>query len=74
MDKDDPTKILGKSFKPLMEPLASYEKWGFYGPVIFLCGVLVHDRTVKIYYGAADTSVCYAEVTIDDIFAELTYY
>ena len=74
MDKDDPTKILGKSFKPLMEPLASYEKWGFYGPVIFLCGVLVHDHTVKIYYGAADTSVCYAEVTLDDIFAELTYY
>lgn len=74
LDKDDPTKILGKSFKPLMEPLASYEKWGFYGPVVFLCGCLVEGDTVKMYYGAADTSVCYAEVSLKDIFSELTYY
>ena len=74
MDKDDPTKILGKSSKPLMEPHASYEKWGFYGPVIFLCGCLLEDGIVKLYYGAADTSVCYAEVKLEDIFSELTYY
>ncbi|MCF8341232.1 MAG: glycoside hydrolase family 130 protein [Chitinophagaceae bacterium] len=74
LDKDDPTKVLGKSFKPVMEPLASYEKWGFYGPVIFLCGCLVDGDTVKLYYGAADTSVCYAEISLNDIFSELTYY
>ena len=74
LDKDQPTKVIGKSFKPVMEPLASYEKWGFYGPVIFLCGCLVEGDTVKLYYGAADTSVCYAEVSLQDIFSELTYY
>jgi beta-1,2-mannobiose phosphorylase / 1,2-beta-oligomannan phosphorylase len=74
LDKNDPTKVLGKSFKPVMEPLASYEKWGFYGPVIFLCGCLVEGDTVKLYYGAADTSVCYAEISLNDIFSELTYY
>jgi len=74
MDKDDPTKILAKSSKPIMEPTASYEKWGFYGPVIFLCGCLVEDNVVKLYYGAADTSVCYAEIKLDDIYSELNYY
>ena len=74
LDKDDPTKILGKSSRPLMEPKASYEKWGFYGPVIFLCVCLVREGIVTLYYGAADTSVCMAQVSLDDIFSELTYY
>jgi predicted GH43/DUF377 family glycosyl hydrolase len=74
LDKDDPTKILAKSSKPIMEPQASYEKWGFYGPVIFNCGCLVDNGIVKLYYGAADTSVCYAEILLEDIFSELSYY
>ncbi len=30
LDKNDPTKILAKSQKPLIEPTASYERWRFH--------------------------------------------
>ncbi|MEL7119129.1 MAG: glycoside hydrolase family 130 protein [Bacteroidota bacterium] len=71
MDKNDPSKVIAKSKKPIMEPTASYEKWGFYGPVIFNCGCLIEDDIIKLYYGAADTSVAYAEMSLSELLDEL---
>ncbi len=73
LDRNDPTRVLAKSARPIMEPVASYERWGFYGPVIFNCGCLFEDGIVKLYYGAADTSVAYAEIRMEDILAELEW-
>ena len=50
-----------------MEPETDYEKYGFYGNVIFNCGVLCEDGLIKIYYGAADTCMAYAEVPLKDV-------
>ena len=44
-----------------------YEVSGFFGGVVFSCGALFEDDTVKIYYGAADTSIAYAEIPVEDI-------
>lgn len=73
LDKDDPTKVIAKSEKPILEPIASYEKWGFYGPVVFNCGCLYEQEIIKLYYGAADTCVAYAEVALSDILDGLRY-
>jgi len=35
--------------------------------VIFTCGVLFEEGRVKIYYGAADTFIAYAEIKLADI-------
>ena len=67
LDLDDPTKILAKGKAPLIEPETDYEKYGFYGNVIFNCGVLCEDGIVKIYYGAADTCMAYAEVPLKEL-------
>ncbi|VYU11409.1 glycosidase [Clostridium paraputrificum] len=69
LDKNDPSKILGKTLKPIIEPEADYEKEGFFGNVVFTCGCLYEDGIVKIYYGAADDKVCRADIRIEDIFA-----
>ncbi|MBN2138825.1 MAG: glycoside hydrolase family 130 protein [Sedimentisphaerales bacterium] len=67
LDSVEPWKVLGRSGEPIFEPETDYECEGFFGNVVFSCGVLCEDEKVKIYYGAADTSICYAEVGLGDV-------
>lgn len=67
LDKEDPTIVIAKGNAPLMEPETDYEKYGFFGNVIFNCGVLCEDGIIKIYYGAADTCMAYAEVPLQEV-------
>lgn len=67
LDKDKPWIVLARSEEAVMVPETDYEINGFFGNVIFNCGVLYEDGLVKIYYGAADTCIGYAEVNIEDI-------
>jgi len=67
LDKNEPWKMLGRSDNPILEPETDYEIHGFYGNVVFNCGVLNEDGKVKIYYGAADTCMAYAEISLKDI-------
>ena len=71
LDADKPWKIIARSKIPFIEPEMDYELEGFFGNAIFNCGVLVEDEIIKIYYGAADTHICYAEITVKDIFENL---
>jgi len=68
---DDPGKVIARSSVPIIKPEKDYELYGFFGNVIFNCGVLYEDGIVKIYYGAADTVMAYAEVHVDEIFKNL---
>ena len=70
-DLNDPTRIIARSEHPIMEPEADYEVNGFFGNVIFNCGVLSEGGVVKIYYGAADTYIGYAEIQLQDILDDL---
>ncbi|MFC3881999.1 glycoside hydrolase family 130 protein [Bacillus songklensis] len=74
LDLEDPTKVIARSDKPVLEPEADYEKEGFFGDVVFSCGVLVEGDTVKMYYGVADTSMACAELSLQEILGSLTYY
>ncbi len=72
LDRDEPWKVIARSKKPVMEPEADYEVNGFFGKVIFCCGVLYEENKVKVYYGAADTVTAYAEIPIADIMKNLS--
>jgi len=71
LDGAQPWKILARSERPLFEPDADYERAGFFGHVVFSCGLLFEDHTLKVYYGAADTSLCYAEIPLADVYTNL---
>lgn len=71
LDAEDPMKVLAKSETPLLEPEANYEKKGFFGNVVFTCGCIYEDRTVKIYYGAADDKICRADISIEELYRHL---
>jgi len=71
LDGQQPWKVIARSDKPILEPQADYECEGFFGNVVFSCGLLFEDEKLKIYYGAADTAICYAELPIEDIIDNL---
>ena len=71
LDKDEPWKVLARSKKPVIEPETDYELHGFFRNVIFNCGVLYEEGKVKIYYGAADTCIAYAEADLEEILGML---
>ncbi|MCM3291091.1 glycoside hydrolase family 130 protein [Paenibacillus sp. MER 180] len=73
LDLNDPTKVIARSDKPVMEPEADYEKNGFFGDVVFSCGAIIEGDTVKMYYGVADTSMACAELSVKQILDSLTY-
>jgi beta-1,2-mannobiose phosphorylase / 1,2-beta-oligomannan phosphorylase len=67
LDQNQPWKVLGRSSAPILQPEMDYELKGFFGNVVFSCGALFEDAKVKIYYGAADTVMAYAEIGIDEM-------
>ncbi len=67
LDGKWPWQVLARSERPLFEPQADYECAGFFGNVVFSCGLLLEDQTLRLYYGAADTSICYAEIPLADV-------
>jgi predicted GH43/DUF377 family glycosyl hydrolase len=67
-DLKDPAKIVGRCLAPLLSPREDYERVGDVGNVVFACGAVVEDNgEVKVYYGAADTSICVATGSLEDI-------
>lgn len=71
LDIDKPWEVIARSENPIIAPEEDYEVNGFFGNVIFNCGVLNEDGIVKIYYGAADTFIGYAEIGLQDILDDL---
>jgi predicted GH43/DUF377 family glycosyl hydrolase len=71
LDGRQPWKVIARTEKPILQPQADYETEGFFGNVVFTCGLLCEDDKLKIYYGAADTTVCYAELPLQDVLENL---
>jgi len=67
LDSREPWRVIARTEKPILEPQSDYECSGFFGNVVFSCGLLCEDDKLKVYYGAADTSICYAEIYLEQI-------
>jgi predicted GH43/DUF377 family glycosyl hydrolase len=71
LDLDDPSKVIKHGNQPILSPREDYERIGDVGNVCFACGAVLSDNgDMKIYYGAADTSICIATCTLDQILTE----
>lgn len=71
LDLENPAKVLARSEKPLMEPDALYEQQGFFGNVVFTNGHLVEGDTITMYYGASDTVICQATLSLSETLKSL---
>lgn len=74
MDSQEPWKVIARTERPIFEPEAEYECNGFFGNVVFSCGLLCEDDKLKIYYGAADTVICYAELSLQETIKGLSLF
>ncbi|MCL7959897.1 MAG: glycoside hydrolase family 130 protein, partial [marine benthic group bacterium] len=80
-DLDDPLHLIGRSRDNVLEPRKMYELVGQVPNVVFPSGMIVDefdadgfacdDSPLRVYYGAADTSVCMATGTIEGLLAAL---
>lgn len=59
-DREDPRKIIKIVEEPILQPEADFELEGFYGNVVFTCGLVERGDEIWIYYGCADTSTAVA--------------
>jgi predicted GH43/DUF377 family glycosyl hydrolase len=70
LDLEDPTIVLARTDEWVFGPEAAYERAGDVPNVVFPTGwVAPGDGTVRMYYGAADTTVCVANADIDSLVA-----
>ena len=67
LDLEDPTKVIGKTRGPVLVPNEPYELSGYISNVIFPTGSLIEGDDLVIYYGAADTTVCTANINLEDL-------
>ncbi|MGQ0641105.1 MAG: glycoside hydrolase family 130 protein [Gemmatimonadaceae bacterium] len=68
---DDPARVIARSREPILAPETTYEREGFYGGVVFTCGLLAEDDRVRIYYGAADGVTAVADLSLEWILSGL---
>ena len=71
LDAADPSKVLARSDRPIMEPSAPYELTGFFGNVIFTNGHIVEGDRIVMYYGASDEVICRADLSVREILESL---
>jgi predicted GH43/DUF377 family glycosyl hydrolase len=69
IDLNEPTRVLRRVSDWVLAPLAPYERTGDVPNVVFPCGLLHDAETgeVRLYYGAADSSICLATTRLDDL-------
>jgi beta-1,2-mannobiose phosphorylase / 1,2-beta-oligomannan phosphorylase len=69
IDLHEPTRVLHRLPSWALAPVAPYERSGDVPNVVFPCG-LIHDPAtgeVRLYYGAADSSICLATARLGDL-------
>jgi len=71
LDKEDPTKVIGRLDHPLFSPEEEWEKHGFVANVVFPTGTAIFGSDLYIYYGAADQYIAVAKLKLQDLLDEL---
>jgi len=69
MDLDNPEQLVRRCDEWIFGPEDDYERIGDVGDVVFPCGTTVNEQTgeLRLYYGAADTTIAVATSNVADI-------
>ena len=64
---NEPSKVIGRTRTPILEPKEPYEKNGDVNNVVFPTGACVIDGRLFVYYGAADKVCCLASAELESL-------
>jgi predicted GH43/DUF377 family glycosyl hydrolase len=69
LDLEDPTRVIRRGDEWVMSPREEYEIIGDVGYVVFPCGQIVDEATgeIRLYYGAADSSIALAHGNVKEV-------
>jgi predicted GH43/DUF377 family glycosyl hydrolase len=70
LDRDDPSKVIGRLREPLLKPNQN-ERIGYVPNVVYTCGALLHQGDLIIPYGLADQATGFATVPLAEVLAAL---
>jgi predicted GH43/DUF377 family glycosyl hydrolase len=71
LDLDNPSEVLARTEKPILEPETDFEKRGIVPNVVFPDGAFIQDGKLMVYYGGADKVCCFASATYEKIINKL---
>ena len=63
LDKDDPSRIIGRLDQPLIEPDENFRQ-GYVPNVVYTCGAIVHQNQLILPYSMSDYATTFAFVDI----------
>jgi len=66
LDRDDPTRVVGRLQDPLIMPDEA-EREGYVPNVVYSCGSLLHGSQLIIPYGISDHATTFATVPLNEI-------
>jgi hypothetical protein len=72
LDRDDPTKVIGRLPEPLIKPNIN-ERDGYVPNVVYSCGSLVHGGQLAIRYGISDYATTFATLPREQVLAAMEY-
>jgi predicted GH43/DUF377 family glycosyl hydrolase len=70
LDRNDPSKVIGRLREPLLKPNQS-EREGYVPNVVYTCGALLYKGKLIIPYGLADHATGFATVPVDEVLAAI---
>jgi predicted GH43/DUF377 family glycosyl hydrolase len=71
LDHQNPEKVLARCNHPILEPEEKYENEGYKAGVVYVCGAVVKEETLLVYYGGADTFVAVASAPLKEFMEQL---
>ena len=71
LDRDDPSRVLGRSAQPILSP-EDEDREGYVPNVVYTCGAMAVGRRLLLPYGVADSSLAFCWLDIDELVTTLT--
>ncbi|MFH1023053.1 MAG: glycoside hydrolase family 130 protein [Planctomycetota bacterium] len=70
LDRQDPTKVIGRLREPLLKP-SQTEREGYVPNVVYTCGTLLHQGHLIIPYAMSDQATSFATVSLREVLAAM---
>lgn len=71
LDLENPEIILRRAIEPVLEPETEYENSGHKRGVVYVCGAVIKDGKLFVYYGASDRTSAVAMADLETFLQSL---
>jgi predicted GH43/DUF377 family glycosyl hydrolase len=71
LDLQHPEEILCRAVEPVLEPETEYENNGHKRGVVYVCGAVIKEKKLLVYYGAADRTSAVASANLETFLQDL---